>query len=627
MSKLLRLLSVVSFACALVCVPARAHAAVVTLAWDPNPEADLAGYIVLFGTQPGRYDRIIEVGNTTTWSFGAALNNQTYYFVVQAVSTTGLRSDFSREVTASVIDNVVVTPGNGPTPTSATQVAVNRSSMTFGAVAGNGSRTAAQHAAVTFTNGTSTWTATTDAPWLQITGGSGAGSGSFTLSIKDDSYSPSNLTGTVTVTAPNVANSPVSFPVTLQVSGGGDNPIGVVDTPVDHATGVTGTIPVTGWAIDDVGIQEVVIYRDLVEGETTPSPTGKVFIGRAVFVEGARPDVDAAMDLPFDNQAGWGYMLLTNMLPNQGNGTYTFHVYATDVDGHTVVLGSRTITCNNSEATKPFGAIDSPEQGGTVSGLYTNHGWALTPQPNSIATDGSTILVYIDGVPVGRPSYNNARADVAALFPGYANSGGAGGSYTFDTTELANGVHTIAWVVTDSDGNAEGIGSRFFTVMNGSSSSTMTLEASTSIKEMSGQGAETIASAPAGASVGLDASSIEWIPVSTVPVYRRDGYDQNASLDLTPADESGVVHITADATGRFTLTLSAPVTDESGGYEGYIIADGKLQALPVGSFLDRRSGEFYWQPGVGFIGTYQLVFIRTENGQKVRVPVTVTIKG
>jgi hypothetical protein len=35
-----------------------------------------------------------------------------------------------------------------------------------------------------------------------------------------------------------------------------------------------------------------------------------------------------------------------------------------------------------------------------------------------------------------------------------------------DTTKLANGLHTISWLVTDSAGVSEGIGSRFFTVNN-----------------------------------------------------------------------------------------------------------------------------------------------------------------
>ena len=33
--------------------------------------------------------------------------------------------------------------------------------------------------------------------------------------------------------------------------------------------------------------------------------------------------------------------------------------------------------------------------------------------------------------------------------------------------------------------------------------------------------------------------------------------------------------------------------------------------LPVGSTLDAATGRFDWQPGVGFLGTYQLLFVRT----------------
>jgi hypothetical protein len=40
------------------------------------------------------------------------------------------------------------------------------------------------------------------------------------------------------------------------------------------------------------------------------------------------------------------------------------------------------------------------------------------------------------------------------------------GYYYLDTTTLSNGLHTIAWTVTDNAGNAQGIGSRYFNVQN-----------------------------------------------------------------------------------------------------------------------------------------------------------------
>jgi hypothetical protein len=67
---------------------------------------------------------------------------------------------------------------------------------------------------------------------------------------------------------------------------------------------------------------------------------------------------------------------------------------------------------------------------------------------------------------MGHPVYNNYRVDIATLFPGLQNSDGAVGYFYLDTTKLTNGVHTIAWSVTDSAGNDQGIGSRYFTVQN-----------------------------------------------------------------------------------------------------------------------------------------------------------------
>ncbi|MEX2662874.1 MAG: hypothetical protein WD227_13165, partial [Vicinamibacterales bacterium] len=80
--------------------------------------------------------------------------------------------------------------------------------------------------------------------------------------------------------------------------------------------------------------------------------------------------------------------------------------------------------------------------------------------------DGSTIGVYIDDVFVGRPRYGLFRSDIAGMFPGYANTNGAVGYFDVDTRTLANGVHTIAWVVRDNLNREQGIGSRFFTVSN-----------------------------------------------------------------------------------------------------------------------------------------------------------------
>ena len=51
------------------------------------------------------------------------------------------------------------------------------------------------------------------------------------------------------------------------------------------------------------------------------------------------------------------------------------------------------------------------------------------------------------------------------------------------------------------------------------------------------------------------------------------------------------------------------------------------RALPVGSTLDREAGVFRWQPGAGFIGTYQLAFdVGQCDGRVTRVEVTVSVR-
>ena len=57
-----------------------AHAASISLAWDPNRESGLAGYKLLYGTQPGAYTTTVDVGNRTTFTVDNLVPGQTYYF-------------------------------------------------------------------------------------------------------------------------------------------------------------------------------------------------------------------------------------------------------------------------------------------------------------------------------------------------------------------------------------------------------------------------------------------------------------------------------------------------------------------------------------------------------------------
>ena len=74
-------------------------AAGVKLAWDPNPEIDLAGYKVYFGTSPGVYGPPITVQGNTAALVNPPTPGIIYYFAVTAYNTAGDESGFSNEVT------------------------------------------------------------------------------------------------------------------------------------------------------------------------------------------------------------------------------------------------------------------------------------------------------------------------------------------------------------------------------------------------------------------------------------------------------------------------------------------------------------------------------------------------
>jgi len=361
-------------------------------------------------------------------------------------------------------------------------------------------------------------------------------------------------------------------------------PFGYFETPIHNST-VYSSIPITGWALDDYGMANVKIYR---EQEKT-----LVFIGDAIFVEGARPDVEAAYpEYPENDRAGWGYMMLTNFLPNGGNGTYVLHAIATDRYGKTTTLGTKTITVDNAHAVKPFGALDTPVQGGTESyDRFINWGWALTPPPNKIPTDGSTIDVWIDGVNIGHPTYNIYRSDIASLFPNYANSNGAVGYYDLVTVRYPNGVHTIQWTAADNAGNIDGIGSRYFTIDN-----------------------EYGASAPAvvGPLPGIGRHT------GQIPGRSRHTIQE---LALLP-EEKGMNELIIKELDRVEIKLG----ESHGDILGYLLCGDELKKLPIGSTLDAKTGTFYWSPGPGFLGRYSLVFVLTDpDGRSFKKSIVIEI--
>ena len=74
------------------------HAASETFVWLPNSEPDAAGYRIYYGSPPGEYSQIADVGNVTRATIDGLTPGATYRFYATCYNTAGLESDPSDTV-------------------------------------------------------------------------------------------------------------------------------------------------------------------------------------------------------------------------------------------------------------------------------------------------------------------------------------------------------------------------------------------------------------------------------------------------------------------------------------------------------------------------------------------------
>jgi hypothetical protein len=497
----------------------------------------------------------------------------------------------------------IIQSGTGPV------MSIDKPALHYGAVktlAGFTSKTPNQTFRLSQSGaGTVTWSAAPSVPWITVSPASGTGPATLTVAVVDHSSVPAigSVAGAITFTYAGAGTpaKPVAISLNIYPPAFATAPIGFIDTPTGNATGLTGSIAVSGWALDDVAVTQVRIVRDPVAGEGT----GLIPIGTAVFVEGSRPDVAAAFPLhPIATRGGWGYLMLTNSLPNGGNGTFRLHAYADDGEGRTALLGSKTITCANSESSRPFGAIDTPAQGEVVSGAaYANFGWVLARAPALASPPNGQVTILVDGVAVGSPGGWATRSDLAGLFPiamypGVVSALGVAG---LNTTTLSNGLHTIAWVVTADNGSSDGIGSRFFIVNNP---------------------AAPMVDASADAAGTPLLTDVDAAPLDRTTLLARRGYDLAAPFRRIQPGADGRMILRGEELDRFEMRLGTGAAKLT----GYLRTAAGLTDLPIGSHLDPITGVFTWSPSAGFLHAYDLVFVRWQDGRAIsRQEVTVAI--
>lgn len=536
------------------------------------------------------------------WNTSGLTQGAQYYVYVETNDGLNVNGTYSKWPV--IIDH------NAPTA----RIVLNRSLLNFGVSAGT-VKTPAQLLRLSFqgASGQPCWTAASDLNIISVTPASGCGATTLTVALANQSYPGStNYTGAIRITSAEAFNSPQAAQLVVRVRPMTSPPAGTMDTPVNGST-VSGSVAVTGWAVDDVAVARVSICRSPIAGEPGHPfcAPGQVYLGDAVFIDDARPDVAAVTPVnPLNYRAGWGFMVLTNMLPAQGNGTFTFYANAADLEGYVVGIGEKVIIANNAAATEPFGNIDTPLQGDTIGGLVANYGWVLSRVRRADPPGGGSVIVFVDGVAVGSPSGWTSRPDITAAFPGYPGINTAMAGFSLNAGLLANGLHTIVWVVTDSAGVQAGVGSRFFNVFN------------------TGSGITEVAMRPSGPDIGRAVSEAVAAKTSADPVLMRTGFSLTSPTKSVAPAVGGARHVRATERDRVEIRLNlATRTAGDRDYAGYLVVDGVLRELPIGSSFDPERGVFYWQPGLAFTGAYDFLFVRTNSdGTKEQIPVRLTLE-
>jgi IPT/TIG domain-containing protein len=214
------------------------HAATVTATWNPNPESDIAGYRLLYGTQSGNYTTTLDVGNVTT-SVVTVTAGQTYFFVVQAYDTSGLTSPNSAEASVAVPAGTApiltsVTPSSGAIGTPVVIAGTN-----FGATQGTST--------VTF-NGVAATPTSWSATSITVPVPASAGTGAVVVTV--GGLVSNSLSFTVTVPPTLASLSPATGPVGTSVTIAGTSFGATQGTSTVKFNGTTATP--TSWSATSI---------------------------------------------------------------------------------------------------------------------------------------------------------------------------------------------------------------------------------------------------------------------------------------------------------------------------------------------------------------------------------------
>ncbi|HUQ70663.1 MAG TPA: hypothetical protein VM165_14130, partial [Planctomycetaceae bacterium] len=219
-----------------------------------------------------------------TWNTASVA--ATTYFVILTV-TDGVNTNTAYSKYPVIVDQTAM-----PKP----RLVLDRSQLNFGGTNNGAVRTPPQPLRLSIVGpGSSSthWTASVQGSasnLFTVSPTFGTGPALLTVSINSTPIDNGVVgpLGTVVVASAEADNSTQATTVFLEMKATTGAPFGGFDTPADSAV-LQGSVAVTGWALDDIGISKVDILRDAHPNDPAGAVVaGKVFIATATIVDGAR---------------------------------------------------------------------------------------------------------------------------------------------------------------------------------------------------------------------------------------------------------------------------------------------------------------------------------------------------
>jgi hypothetical protein len=147
---------------------------------------------------------------------------------------------------------------------------------------------------------------------------------------------------------------------------------------------------------------------------------------------------------------------------------------------------------------------------------------------------------------------------------------------------------------------SDGVGSRYFTIQNTGGSAGRMAQSAESRGE--GAGCKTLVFNVQRSRFNVNLRRIALRSFLAESIYLKKGYNENKQPQKIFPDKNGTINIEIRESERVEVRFFQSMLN--------------ISPLPIGSTFDPEQGVFYWQPGAGFLGEYQLIFISKERSRK-----------